>query len=142
MVFLQGSARAASPAGRCLKLYDRGTIELVVSPAVLAEIDDVLRRPQVRSKFPALTDELVDALLDDLRLRATVIDEVPELFQYERDPKDEPYINLALTSAAPYLVSQDKDLLDLMRSDDFTSRFPSLRVVTPPSFLLAAASSP
>lgn len=35
-------------------------------------------------------------------------------FSYERDPKDEPYVNLALAAGAKYLVTRDKDLLDLM----------------------------
>jgi len=39
--------------------------------------------------------------------------EVPRIFSYARDPKDEPYINLALAARADYLVTRDTDLLDL-----------------------------
>jgi predicted nucleic acid-binding protein len=43
-----------------------------------------------------------------------MINEVPRVFEYPRDPNDEPYINLAIPARAKYLVSRDKDLLDLM----------------------------
>ena len=47
---------------------------------------------------------------------------------YQRDEDDEPYINLAIEVGAQFLVSRDKDLLDLMTSyaDDckeFRQRF-------------------
>ena len=57
-----------------------------------------------------------------------------------RDLKDSKYINLAIEAAAPYLVSDDKDLLDLMdpasvAGQDFRSRYPSVHVVSPSTFL-------
>lgn len=42
-----------------------------------------------------------------------MIDEVPREVALDRDPKDEPYLNLACVSGAEYLVSRDADLLDL-----------------------------
>lgn len=39
--------------------------------------------------------------------------EVPRVFVYERDPKGEPNINLAIAAAASYLVSRDTGILDL-----------------------------
>ena len=37
----------------------------------------------------------------------------------ERDRKDEPYLDLALSANARYLISRDKDLLDLMQDVQF-----------------------
>ena len=56
---------------------------------------------------------------------------VPGEFHYERDPDDEMYINLAIVSN-PYVVSRNKDLLDLMTTstdiaEQFRSRYPFLR---------------
>jgi predicted nucleic acid-binding protein len=45
------------------------------------------------------------------------------------------YINLAIAADADYLTSRDKDLLDLMRDPDFTTRFPRIRVLDPVSLL-------
>jgi predicted nucleic acid-binding protein len=46
------------------------------------------------------------------------------------------YINLAIVGNATYLVSRDKDLLDLMTTStdiarQFRSRYPFLRIMTP-----------
>ena len=72
--------------------------------------------------------------------RATTIPEVPRLFVYERDPKDEPYINLAIAAGASYLVSRDADILDLAERDNHDGarlrRYaPNLRILDPASFL-------
>jgi hypothetical protein len=61
----------------------------------------------------------------------------PHVFSYPRDPDDEPYINLAIAAAAQYLVSWDKDLLDLMRDEDFRQRFPGLTILNPVALLKA-----
>lgn len=68
------------------------------------------------------------------------IKEVPRAFEYPRDPTDEPYINLAIAAHAKYLVSRDKDLLDLMTATDleskqFRQRFRFLRIIDPAGLL-------
>jgi len=47
-----------------------------------------------------------------------MISEVPRVFAYDRDPKDEPYINLAIAAGANYIVSWDNDILDLAESSN------------------------
>jgi predicted nucleic acid-binding protein len=59
MIFLQGAARRESPAGLCITLAERGVVELCISSEILSEVADVLARPRIRTKFPALTDEVV-----------------------------------------------------------------------------------
>ena len=98
MVFLQGAARRESPAGACLLLAELEAVELCLSEEILSEIRDVL------------SDELVQRFLAAIEKRAVVFPEVPRVFVYERDPKDEPYINLAIAAGASYLVSRDKDV--------------------------------
>jgi predicted nucleic acid-binding protein len=56
------------------------------------------------------------------------------------------YINLAIVTNAAYLVSRDKDLLDLMttsteRARQFRSRYPFLRIITPAGFITATESA-
>ena len=83
------------------------------------------------------TDELIESLLD----RASMIELAPKQFVYERDPKDEPYINLAIAAGASYLVSRDNDLLDLMRDMEkgkaFRATYPQIIIIDPVSFLRA-----
>lgn len=140
MVFLQGAARRESPAGVCLFLVELEAVELCISEAIVSEVQDVLTRPRVRLKFPALTDEVVERFVVELGKRALTIPGVPRVFRYERDPKDEPYINLAIAAGASYLISRDSDVLDLARPDDpdgvrLRRLAPRLQILDPVSFL-------
>jgi uncharacterized protein len=137
MVFLQGAARPASPARACFQLVDDGLVTLCISPTILAEVRDVLSRPELVQKFPALTTEWVNEFVDSVAGKALVVPDVPNEFALPRDPKDEPYINLAITTQAELLVSRDRDLLDLMSDDEFHRRFPNLQIVDPVTFLRA-----
>ena len=114
MVFLQAVTNEQGPAFACVDLVEQEKLQLIVSPAIMAELRDVLSRPKVRAKFPHLTDERVEGFLHWLEDKGITLAEVPRVFEYPRDPDDEPYINLAIASDARYLVSRDKDLLDLI----------------------------
>lgn len=138
-VFLQGAANRNSPARQALRLFFAGRITLFVNAAVLRELRDVLYRPTLRRKLPGLSDRLVDALLQKIESRAVLLANVPKEFHYERDPKDERYINLAIVANAIFLVSKDTDLLALTQvsTEDalrFRNRYPFLRVLTPAEF--------
>lgn len=139
MVYLQAAARPDGPGRACLGLVQAGGITLAISPAIRAEVEDVLSRPKVRGKFKSLTPEAVALFLDDLNRLATMTEQVETVIAFPRDPKDEPYLNLALVVGARYLVTWDKDLLGLMgegpEARDFRSRFPRLVILTPAALL-------
>jgi uncharacterized protein len=135
MVFVQALANKKGPAYACYELVRSDRLVLHISSEILAEVGDVLSRPKVRRKLPALTDEAVEAFLRDVLGRAVMHSEVPELFKLERDPKDERYLNLALASQALYLVTWDRDLLDLMNDEGFRQQFPQLIILEPPALL-------
>ncbi len=114
MTYLQGAVSPNGPAAACLRLLDQGVIALYFSEDILREITNVLSRPKLRQKNPLLTDERVREFIEQIRRFGTHIDPVPIRFTYPRDPKDEPYLNLALACDSDYLVTWDNDLLDLM----------------------------
>ena len=145
MVFVQAAANLKSPAARILDLLDQGRITLYVSKVILAEARYVLNRPDVRASLHKLSDVAIEALFERLDQHATLIRQVPRRFVYPRDPKDEPYINLAIETKADYLVSRDDDLLDLMRWEKeegraFQKRFRFLKILTPEEFLAIVES--
>ena len=142
MVFVQTMANAKGPACACYELVRSGRLVLYVSPEILAEVGDVLSRPKVRRKLPTLTDEAVEAFLRDVIGRAVILSQVPEAFKLERDPKDERYLNLALASRAAYLVTWDRDLLDLMNDEGFRQQFPQLTILEPPALLRQFPQTP
>jgi predicted nucleic acid-binding protein len=94
IVFLQGAARREGASGACLGLIEMEVVQLLLSGEIIDEVRGVLDRPRVRQKFPQLTDDLVSRFLTALGKIAMLIPEVPRAFEYERDPKDEPYIYL------------------------------------------------
>ena|SRR2546428_12776728 len=141
MIYLQAVARETSPAAACLRLSESRRIELFISRQIIAEVRDVLSRDDIRRRFKTVTDESVANFIERVRKTSKLIKTIPKRFDYrERDVKDEPYINLAIRVRADYLVSRDKDLLDLMSWNreagrDFQKRFPFLKIVTPEDFL-------
>jgi putative PIN family toxin of toxin-antitoxin system len=139
-VLLQAAAREKSVAAKCLNLAESGLIQLCVSREVLAEVEDVLNRPEIRAHFPDLSDEIVGAFLKRLAKLSVLVRLIPKKFSYPRDEDDESYINLAVEVGADFIISRDRDLLDLMTGHadeckEFRQRFRSLRVVEPSEFL-------
>jgi putative PIN family toxin of toxin-antitoxin system len=122
------------------QLVDQTRVTLCLSDEVLEEVRDVLTREEYQRQFPALTIEAVGALLKGLTARAVFVQHVPNVYTLERDPKDSKYINLALAAGAGFLVTRDKDLLDLMdhttaTGAEFRRRFPDLRIIAPGDFV-------
>jgi len=135
MIYLQAAARPNGPAAACLRLALLRQIELCVSAAILEEVKDVLSRDQLRRKFPALTDDAVDALIRDVQSVAFFVDVVPHVFDLPRDPKDEKYLDAAIACDAVYLVSRDNDILDLSKDEAFRQKYPHLTILDPVEFL-------
>lgn len=140
MLFFQAASRPARVHSTFKAVLD-GRVTLCMSPDVLAEIREVLTRPEHRIKFPALTPQLVDAFLAQYLSNMRWVTDVPHVFDLPRDPKDNPYVNLANAAGAKYLVTWNhRHLGYLMQQDtpegrEFCRRFPSLRIVDPPMFL-------
>jgi predicted nucleic acid-binding protein len=86
----------------------------------------------------------METFVGEIAALSIPISNVPEEFHYERDPEDEPYVNLAVVTDAKYLVSLDRDLLDLMDSiseegRQFQRRYPMLKILRPAELLAEIA---
>ncbi len=141
-VFLQAVAQPNSQAAACLNLAENKLARLFVSEWTLAELEQVLKRPKIRTHFVTLTDETVSLFLKRIQETGRIIRSIPRKFVFARDPDDEPYINLAIAAEADYIVTRDKDLLDLMTGHndeckEFRQRFRPLKIVGPGEFLHA-----
>ncbi len=139
-VFLQAITSGGGPAFACFEALEAERFRLYLSPDIQAELRDVLSRPKLQTKFKNLTPERVDLFLDRVERLSQIVTEVPEVISFERDPKDTPYLNLALVVSARYLVTRDRDLLDLMDSSRESGRafrglYPDLLIVDPVTFL-------
>ena len=127
-------------SAKCKKLVDDDKIILLLSPEVLDEMREVMTRPEFLARFESVTEKTVDKFLEQLAKKSVFIKVVPRKMTLTRDPDDEPYINLAIEGEADYLVTRDRDLLDLMtgfdlESKEFRQKTRPLKIVEPLEFL-------
>jgi putative PIN family toxin of toxin-antitoxin system len=108
---------------------------LYLSPEISDEIKRALGYPSLRRKYPTITDERVSKFLEHLEKISVIAQNPPEVFSLRRDPKDEPYVNLAIETAAPFIVSRDADLLDLIKDESSRRMYPSIIILDPVAFL-------
>jgi uncharacterized protein len=107
-------AAAISPDGVCRQLLRRwvdGDFELVVSSALLEELEEVLLRPKFR-RYLSESDarEFVHALAGWADTQA---EDPPADVGITPDPDDDYLVSLARATNADALVSGDPDLTDL-----------------------------
>ena len=111
-------------------------LTLCVSPALIAEVRDVLTRPAMVAKFPALTVERVAQFLDSLNLAATSFRSVPCAFTWPQHPDDDHLFNLAIAAQCEYLVTWESRILKLLTTKTPAAELlrtlsPTLTIVTP-----------
>jgi putative PIN family toxin of toxin-antitoxin system len=85
--------------------------EWIISPAIATEYLDVLRRPELVRKYHAVGTRDLRTVLDQIAT-ATVVEPavVPAVC---RDPQDDKFLAAAQAGGAAFIVSEDRDLLDL-----------------------------
>jgi putative PIN family toxin of toxin-antitoxin system len=100
-----------NPHSRCGQLLDEfaGDYELVLSPAIMREVLEVLHRPRLRAKLPQITQ--LDIVRVIVLFEQAMVVEPREVPPVSRDPDDDKF--LACAEMAEYLVTEDRDLLVL-----------------------------
>jgi putative PIN family toxin of toxin-antitoxin system len=111
-VYLQALISARGPAAACFDAARSGRVSLFYSDFVLDELRDVALRPRLVERF-RITQEAVEMFIELSQKAGVYLARVPEVFRYDRDPKDAHYVDLAIASSAQLVVSRDRDLLSL-----------------------------
>ncbi len=99
---------------------------LIISPALIAEVEDVLQRDKVVKLHKQTLQELQKFIKELINLSYVVSGEVE--IEIVRDPKDDKIISAAVEGKADYIVSRDKDLLDL-------KEYHRIKIITPENFM-------
>jgi len=100
-------------AREILRLASRGVVINFISPDILREAENVLRRskfglrPEQVLEIIALFKDTFEIVTPSMRVRAI-----------SSDPQDNHVIEAALAARAKYIISGDKHLLELMKWDD------------------------
>lgn len=121
-----------------LARWRQGSFTLLMSAEQRAELDDVLRRPELIERYRITPQEVGSLLLlvDVLAVRVVPRRRLPVRV---RDPKDDHLVGAAIAGGADYLVSGDGDVLEL----DAHPGIARLRIVTARVFLdILAAQTP
>jgi putative PIN family toxin of toxin-antitoxin system len=110
-----------TPHGLCdqlLVLARRGAFDLYLSDAIIEETQEVLlERERIRQRYP-YTDEQPIRFCRSLRSSFHLVTDPPPLSGVVRDPNDNMVIACALAAGGLYIVTYDKDLLDLANYQD------------------------
>lgn len=140
-VFIQAILSETGPGSACVAELFAGRIVVFVHPEILQEIDDFLLRPRVREKYRRVRSVKTADLVRKIRKYGTWIPSVDPVYQLDRDPDDALLIDLTFATNADFLVSRDKDLLELSRDESFVAKFPNLKIIDPYEFLTAVRQS-
>jgi putative PIN family toxin of toxin-antitoxin system len=109
-----------------IQTWEEEEYQLLLSPRTYRELLEVLSRPTIAQR----TGEAREWLLERINKAAVFVPGKLEINGVCRDPKDDKFLACAVEGWADYLVSSDKDLLDLRTYDD-------LCILNPGQFLVA-----
>ena len=126
-VLVSGLISDYSPPRQLVDAWLNGQYILVTSLYQVEELNHVLAYPRIASRL-RLSDAEVGLILAALLSQGQVVPGALQLPGVTRDPKDDPLVACAVEGAADYLVSGDRDLLDLGETEN-------IRMVTPRQFL-------
>ena len=99
---------------KVLELWRGNSFELICSPDILEEYEDVLNRLVRKTK--KANNQLVEGFMRLVVQDSTVIQPRHDR-KLSRDPDDDKFVNCALSGKALYIVSGDSDLLDIKEVD-------------------------
>lgn len=103
-------------------------VNLYTAEEILQETRRVLlEKPHIRNRYK-YSSEQVEVFINHLRNISTVVAQLPEIRVIERDPKDDMIIACAVAVSANYIVSRDRDLLDL-------GNYQQIQIITPEEFI-------
>lgn len=101
-IFWRGSPR------KVLEFWGKATIDILVSESILTEYVRVIEKLSTQRGRPEMAERWSSFITEN-----AIIVDAPSVSTAVRDPDDNKFIDCAVAGRARYLVSGDKDLLDL-----------------------------
>ncbi len=125
-VIISAAIRPGGTPGRVIAtLLERDAFELVLSPAIIGEVEAALALRKIRRYLEDADEALL--WLADLALLADVVEDTGRADGVCRDPEDDAVLSAAMEGRANVIVIGDSDLLTLEEHD-------GIRIVTPREF--------
>jgi putative PIN family toxin of toxin-antitoxin system len=126
-IFISAMISSQGNPAKILEKWRNKEIEVVVSSAIIAEIERVTNYEKLQKKYRHIQEER-EGLIDDLRGFAAVVEPQETLSVVQADESDNRYIECAVESGASYIVTGDLHLLDI-------NEYRGIIMITPAAFL-------
>lgn len=133
-VIVSGLISAKGSPALIISRWIQGEFTLLYSPAMLAELEDVLNRAWLAERL-ATTPNRVPDFLKAVRVMGELVSGYAPVGGVVRDPFDEMFLACAVLGRADYLVTVDKDLLVLQR-------YEQTHIMNPATFLGKLGNGP
>lgn len=120
-----------TPQGNSAKIIDlfrRQLIGVAISEEILEEINQVLEYPKIQKRHGWDSREISLFLSEVTQFCAFVNPPRHKTPIFKKDPSDDKFLDCALASDADYIVTGDKDLLEM-------GQYEGVRIVSPKVFL-------
>lgn len=112
-VFVSSLLSTEGTPAQLLNAWREGRYMLVTSPAIIAEVVEVVESPRISKKY-FIRHQDVENLVDVLKTDAVLVPgEAGVKGSVPRDPRDEMFLACAIDANADCIVSGDRHLLDL-----------------------------
>lgn len=126
-LLISAAIRPNGAPGQIVKaFFVREAFNLILSPAIVMEVEKTLRLPKIR-KYLIDPDEAL-LWLDDLEALAVLVQDTGHVVGVCRDPADDAILAAAIEGRASVLVTGDNDLLTLVE-------YKGVDIITPGAFL-------
>jgi putative PIN family toxin of toxin-antitoxin system len=126
-IFISALISNQGNPAKILEKWQNREIEVVISPAILAEIQRVTGYKRLHKKYQRIREER-EGLLEDLRGFATLIEPQKKLSVVTSDESDNRYVECAVESGASYIVTGDPHLLNI-------DTYKGVVIITPATFV-------
>ncbi len=125
-VIISGLLWLGAP-NRILQLIEKGEIKLCLTPQILKEVQEVLKRPKflLRIKICRTSTE---ELIADISKIAKLFSDIKIPPVVKEDPDDDQILSCALVANAQFIITGDAHLLKL-------KKFAGIPIITPHKFL-------
>ena len=130
-IFVRSLIQKENLANYLISLWLDGRFVLVLSQAIVDEVRGVLLRPALMRELQYTRTEAMRLI--NLLSQARIV-EVTSSFELCRDPKDDIFVDCAVSGRVQFLVSYDNDLIDDSELKQALFEF-GVEIVNPPNFL-------